>query len=457
MGATPLALGIAGILFIFNTLTYAEGTAMLPEAGGSASFARHSFGDLAGFVGGWALMLSYVVTISLSAFTIPPYLGYFWEPLKESPIVGTAASMAIILFLLVVNVLGVRETSFVNVLATVVDVILQLTVVVLGFIVIFNYDVLVHNMTSYWPTWQNLILGIALAALAYTGVETMSQMAEETRRPEKKVPRALILMIVTVLLLFGGVSNVALSAMTPQELATSWATDPVAGIVHNISLAMRPQEMAAALSSEEAAIIVLTWIFTSIRDLLPAMVAVLAASILFIATNAGVMGISRLSFSLGRYQLIPHPMAKVHPRFKTPYVSIILFATIGFAILIPGFFAPGVFVELGALYVFGSLLGSIFAHASILGLRIKRPDLARPFRLRVHVNFKGRELPVTAILGLVGTLTIWVAVLVTQPYSRWVGLAWMALGLIVYIIFRWRKRLPLGGMAGQASPLQRPE
>ena len=76
IGATPLALGIAGVLFIFTALTYAEGTAMLPEAGGSASFARHAFNDTTGFVAGWALMLSYIVTISISAYTIPPYLGY---------------------------------------------------------------------------------------------------------------------------------------------------------------------------------------------------------------------------------------------------------------------------------------------------------------------------------------------------------------------------------------------
>ena len=77
MGATPIALGIAGILFIFTALTYAEGTAMLPEAGGSASFARHGFNDTTGFIAGWALMLSYIVTISISAYTIPPYLGFF--------------------------------------------------------------------------------------------------------------------------------------------------------------------------------------------------------------------------------------------------------------------------------------------------------------------------------------------------------------------------------------------
>ena len=443
MGATPVVLAVAGLFFVFNALTYAEGTAMLPEAGGSASFARHGFGDLAGFVSGWALMLSYVVTIAISAFVIPPYLGYFWAPLKESAVMGTAVSMGIIFFLMIINVIGIKETSFVNVSAAVLDLLVQLLIIASGLLVVFNFDVLVHNITFYWPSWENLILGIALAALAYTGVETMSQMAEETKQPAIRVPKALILMIITVLILFSGVSTVALSAMTPQELVTSWATDPVAGIAHSISTAITPEEMAAGFTSEEAGVIVLTWIFTELRNLLPGLVAVLAASILFIATNAGLMGISRLAFSLGRYHLIPSALSRVHPRFKTPYISVILFATVALIILIPGLFAPDVFVKLGTLYVFGSLLAFIFAHAAILSLRIKRPDLPRPFKLGWNIKFKQWELPVTAIVGLVVTVVIWLVVMFTQPYSRWIGLGWMAVGLGIYLISRWRRKLPL--------------
>jgi len=440
MGATPIVLALAGILFIFTALTYAEGTAMYPEAGGSASFARHGFGDSVGFISGWALMLSYIVTIAISAFVIPPYLGYFWPPLKESAIISTAVSMGIIFFLMVINVFGVKETSFINVAASIFDLLVQLLIIALGLLVVFNFDVLVHNIKFYWPTGEALILGIALAAIAYTGVETMSQMAEETKRPAVRVPRALILMIVTVLILFSGVSTVGLSAMTPQELAGSWATDPVAGIANSISTAITPQEMAARLSTGNEVVIVLTWIFTGLRDALPVLVAVLAASILFIATNAGLMGISRLAFSLGRYQLIPPILGRVHQRFKTPYIAIIIFSLVALAILIPGFFAPGMFVELGALYAFGSLLSFSLAHASIMSLRVKDPDLPRPFKLGWNIRFNQRELPVTAILGLVGTVVVWLVVIFTQPYSRFVGFVWMALGLVIYFIFRWRRK-----------------
>jgi len=418
LGATPLALGIAGVLFIFTALTYAEGTAALPEAGGSASFARHGFNDLAGFTAGWALMLSYIVTIAISAFTIPPYLGFFWEPFKDSPTIGTIASMGIVTFLMIINVIGIKETSFINVSAAVLDIATQVSLVVIGFILLFNPVVLVHRIFDNWPTAENLILGIALASIAYTGIETMSQMAEETKQPEKKVPRALIMMIVTVLVIFAGISLVSLSAMPPQELASEWSRDPVAGIAASLPLEL-------------------------LRTILKPLIAILAGTILLIATNAGLIGVSRLAFSLGSHHLFPPALSKVHPKFKTPYISIILFSIIALLILIPGFFAANVFANMGALYAVGSLLAFMFAHASIISLRIRKPELQRPFKLRLNIKIKGHELPITAILGFVILMIIWIIILISQPYSRWVGLAWMASGLIVYYIYRRKAKMPL--------------
>jgi len=428
MGATPIVLGIAGILFIFTALTYAEGTAMLPEAGGSASFARHGFNDLGGFIAGWALILSYIVTISISAFTIPPYLGYFWEPFKESPIIGTAVSLGIVLFLMGINVIGVKETSILNIGAAILDIATQVSLVVIGFILLFSPPVLFHHMFDYWPTTENLILGIALASIAYTGIETMSQMAEETKQPEKRVPRALIMMIVTVLVIFAGISLVSLSAMPPDKLASEWARDPVAGIAASLPLAL-------------------------LRDVLKPLIAILAGTILLIATNAGIMGISRLAFSLGKHKLVPAVLSRVHPRFKTPYISIILFSIIGLIIISPGFFATDVFKNMGALYAFGSLLAFMFAHASILRLRAKKPELPRPFKIRGNIRIKGREMPITAILGLAATAVIWIIILITQPYSRWVGIIWMAVGLIIYYLYRRKEKMPLTHTAEEQDKL----
>ncbi|HUT68069.1 MAG TPA: APC family permease [Dehalococcoidales bacterium] len=417
MGATPVALGIAGILFIFTALTYAEGTAALPEAGGSASFARHAFGNTAGFIAGWALMLSYIVTISISAFTIPPYLGFFWEPFKASPVIGTLVSIGIVFFLMVLNVIGIRETSFINVGATVIDILTQVSLVVIGFVLLFNPTVLIHRIVDNWPSAGNLVLGVALATIAYTGIETMSQMAEETKKPEKSVPRAMIMMIVAVLVIFAGISLVSLSAMPVEELSTEWARDPVAGIAFYIPIEI-------------------------IRTILKPLIAVLAGTILLIATNAGLIGISRLAFSQSTHGLVPPALGRVHGRFKTPYISVIVSSLIAIAILIPGFFATDVFANMGALYAVGSLLAFTFAHASIIGMRIRKPEMERPFKLGWNIRIKGRDIPVSAVIGLLATSSIWVIILITQTYSRWVGLGWMLAGLIIYYFFRRRRRKP---------------
>jgi APA family basic amino acid/polyamine antiporter len=416
-GATPVALGIAGILFIFTALTYAEGTAALPEAGGSASFARHAFGDTAGFIAGWALMLSYIVTISISAYTIPPYLGFFWESFKTSPVIGTLASIAIVFFLMLVNVIGIKEASFINISATLLDILTQISLVVIGFITLFNPTVLIHRIIDNWPSTGNLIFGIALATIAYTGIETMSQMAEETKKPEKSVPRALVMMIVAVLVIFAGISLVSLSAMPVEELASEWSRDPVAGIAFYIPIEM-------------------------IRTILKPLIAILAGTILFIATNAGLIGISRLAFSQGAHGLVPPIMGRVHSKFKTPYVSIILFSLIAIALLLPGFFATDVFANMGALYAIGSLLAFMFAHASIIGLRVRKPEMPRPFKLGWNIRIKGRDIPISSLIGLLATASIWIILLITEPYSRWVGLGWMFAGLIMFYILRWSRRKP---------------
>ena len=112
-------------------------------------------------------------------------------------------------------------------------------------------------------------------------------------------------------------------------------------------------------------------------------------------------------------------------------------------ILIPGFVAPDAFKNVGALYAFGSLLTFMFAHDSIVRMRATKPDLPRPFKLGWNLRIKGKEFPISTIIGLVATATIWVIILITQPFSRWAGIVWMVVGLIVYCLYRRREHLPL--------------
>lgn len=449
LGATPIALGVAGLIYVFNAFTYAEGSAALPEGGGSASFARHAFNDTASFIAGWALMLSYIATMAISAYTIPPYLAYFWPVLKE-PAAGTLLAMGIILFLMLINILGIKESSRLNIFFIIIDILTQITMVTLGAILILlpNPAILVQHMfgEGNWPSVKNLILGIAFAALCFTGVESVSQHGEETRHPEKRIPQTYVTMIFAVLILFAGISIIALSAMTPQELGdpvNGWARDPIAGIANSISTVVSPDEIASRITSEPALHIVIAWVFTGVRNILPVLVAILAATILLVATNAGLLGISRLAYNLSSNRQLPVTLNRIHGRFRTPYIAIILFSLISLLMLTPGFFSDSFFTDLGALYVFGSLLCFALAHAAVIGLRVRKPDLPRPFKLGLNIPIKGRQLPLTAILGLVSTLAIWLIIIVIQPFSRWYGLAWMALGITIYYLYRRSQHLPL--------------
>src|SRR5437899_9005067 len=140
LGLTPVVFVISGLIFAATAATYAEGTVRFPEAGGSASFARHAFNELVSFGAAWAQMLNYIITIAISAFFVPHYLSIFWGPLRTSPwdIVGGAV---VIVLLVGLNVVGIREAASLNIFLALIDFATQLLLVLLGFVLIFDSHV----------------------------------------------------------------------------------------------------------------------------------------------------------------------------------------------------------------------------------------------------------------------------------------------------------------------------
>src|SRR4029078_6517348 len=145
LGLTPLVFVISGLIFACTAATYAEGTVLFPEAGGSSSFARHAFNELVSFGAAWAQMFNYIITVPISAFFVPHYLSIFWEPLRTNPwdvIVG----VIVILVFVALNVVGIQEAGELNILLAVVDFATQLLLVLLGFFLIFSPHVLSANI-----------------------------------------------------------------------------------------------------------------------------------------------------------------------------------------------------------------------------------------------------------------------------------------------------------------------
>jgi APA family basic amino acid/polyamine antiporter len=421
LGLTPVAFLVAGVIFVCTAATYIEGTVMYPEAGGSANFARHAFNELASFIAGWGQMLNYIITVAISAFFVPHYLAPFWEPLGESPgdIIG---GIALIAALAALNVKGTQESSTLNLVLAIADLLTQAVLVVIGVVLVLNPEILIDNVQlGVAPTWGNFALGIAVGMIAYTGIETISNMAEEAKDTTRTVTQGTGLTVLAVLVMYSFLPIIALSAMPvtqdaagnfTTELGTTYADDPVLGVVENLGLA------------------------TGLTEVLRYYVGVLAAVILIIATNAALIGLSRLTFSMGQYRQLPERLRQVHPRFRTPYVAIIVFSLVGAITLL-----PGETELLATMYSFGAMLSFTFAHVAILKLRQRYPDRVRPWKPPGNIRAFGFEVPLTAVIGGLGTFAAWIVVMALNLRTLTLGAIWMLAGLIIYLIYRRSQRI----------------
>jgi basic amino acid/polyamine antiporter, APA family len=422
LGLTPLVFVISGLIFAATAATYAEGTVLYPEAGGSSSFARHAFDELVSFGAAWAQMLNYVITIAISAFFVPHYLSIFWAPLRTNPwdIVGGAI---VITLLVLLNIVGIREAARLNIFLAVVDFATQLLLVLIGFVLIFSPHV-VFSANLHWgvaPTWANFFLAIPIAMIAYTGIETVSNLAEEARDPPRDIPRSISWVAGAVFAIYFTLPLIALSALPVEHVGGTYVTklgeppdrggfanDPVLGLVEHLGL------HGAVLTSAKI------------------YVGILAATILFIATNAGVIGASRITYAMASHRQIPEVFRRLHPRFKTPWLSLLVFGgIISIAVLL-----PGKTTFLGDMYAFGAMLSFTIAHASIVALRVKRRGREMRFRARPNLRIGEVDWPLFAIFGGLGTAAAWLVVVVQKADARWVGVGWLVVGFIFYAVYR---------------------
>jgi APA family basic amino acid/polyamine antiporter len=430
LGLTPVVFVITGIFFFFTAATYAEATAMYPEAGGSSSFARRAFNEFTSFFAAWAQMLNYVITVAISAFFVPHYLGgLFWEPLRSAPgdiIFGAG----VIVVLSLVNVVGVKESAGLNIFLALLDFFTQLLLVVIGAVLVLSPETLVNNVNlGVAPTWQNFILAIPIGMIAYTGIETISNMSEEAKDERNSIPAAINRVRLAVYAIYFTLPAVALSALpvtqNPRtgeyqtllgltEEEGGFAGDPILGVVKQIDLG--PLQGAGELY-----------------------VGLLAATILFIATNAGIIGVSRLVYSMGIHRQLPDGLRRLHPSYRTPWIGILVFGGVAIVTLIPG---QADF--LGNMYAFGAMLSFTIAHISVIRLRAKQPDFDRPYRGPGNVRMRGGwDLPLFAVFGGLATAAAFLVVTVLNPEVAFAGCAWLLLGIAVYLAYRRRQGLDL--------------
>jgi basic amino acid/polyamine antiporter, APA family len=492
LGVTPLVFLLTGLLFCTTAWSYAEATAMVPEAGGSSSFGRRAFNEFVSFGAGWALMLDYIVTVAISAYFVPNYLAVFWPALKTFPY-NSIGGIVTIIFLVSLNVVGIKEAASLNIVLALLDLGTQVLLMVIGVVLLLAPKMLIDQVhLGVAPTWAHLIYGISIGTIAYTGIETVSNMSEEAANPDRDVPRAINFVLVAVLVVYLGISMTALSAMPvkPNVLAVNTATGqtvPVQVVAKSKAEPNGPFLFKGAPPPGNAGSLVYipavkqangTWLipaqnpgpetFTQggqtyaklygsllgsvypedpvvgivrflpanldwLKAILMPWVGILAATILLIATNAGLIGVSRLAYSLGQHRQVPPILGRVHPKRLTPYIAIITFGTVACILLL----LPGNTINLLAdLYAFGAMISFTVAHISVVWLRHKEPDTRRPFRTPINIRVGKMSVPVLAVIGGFGTFTVWCVVVATHPFGRTVGFIWMGLGLLMYVGYR---------------------
>ena len=429
LGLTPLAMILAGGIFVTTALNYAEGTTAIPYAGGSSSFARRAFNESTGFLVGWVQLLNYTATVSISAYFAIGYLGIFgaYVPILKllvHPQYHALAAVALTGLLITVNVIGIQESSLLNLVLALLDLLTQVALVVLGVWLLLNFSTVLHNIhLGIAPTWGNFLASISIAMVTYTGIETISNMSEEARNPGRSVPRATFAVIAAVLLVSSFLPTIGMSVFPVHPdghggfttaLATTWKDDPVAGIV----TFFRPEALAFWAG---------VW------------VAILAFTILVIATNAGLIGISRLSYSMASNKLFPSVFARLHPRFRTPFVSIVVFGIVAALLIV-----PAQIDLMASVYALAATFAFAAAHIAVMRLRFVEPDLRRPFRMPLNIPFGRSSIPVLSVIGALAIGAVFTQLLFQNIQgSTFIYAGWLSVGALIFVLYRLRCRRSL--------------
>jgi len=439
VGLTPWILLAVGLLVLVVTLAYAEGAAAMPEAGGAATFVRRAFSDLAGFVTGWVLFLDYLVVIAIAALFVPTYLSTAFgsHALAKHPWDAVVGILVILLLAAVRRARRVRLYPIAVVMAA-VALVTQLLLSILGIALVLSSDALSLNVDiGTTPSWTSILLAMSLATLAYTGLETVTNFAAEVREPGRTMPRSLFLGIGAVVVINVAVSAIGVSAYPARPdaaapdgvasgLGTEWLHSPLIGVARAIG----DQLPGGA-------------------DAFVGFVGVANALVLVTIIATAMAGAERLAYSMARYDMLPHAFARPE-RGSSPTPA----ATLAAAIIAPVLIVLANVIGDGArflagLYSFGVLIAMTAAQVAVIRLRVREPELARPFRVPGSIPWRGARIPVPCIVGAVLTFGLWVGSLFAHVGARIAGPVWLALGMVVYLLSR-----RAGGetMLGRATP-----
>ncbi|MDH4212934.1 MAG: APC family permease [Candidatus Thorarchaeota archaeon] len=435
-GWAPVAFIIASVTYIATGLAYAELATAYPYAGGAQVYSMKAFNDFAGFLGGWLVMLDYTVCTALFAIATVGYLTFFFPVLILTTftfsllglqIVVNAIGLVafvIVLILIGINIVGIKEASTLNTTMVALNIIVLSIIMALGLLLAFNLDLFSMQITirgapdpfghiAYiWSTDysdQNFFYAVTLAMSSFIGIESIAQAAEETKRPDRTIPRATKMSIVSVLLFAVGLSAISLGMISWSTLGAS-LEDPISALVRSIA---------------------------GVGVTLLPIVAFTGFAICLVSSNTGIIGVSRVVFSMSNFDLLPAWFSKVNSKTRTPVRTIIVFGSIGALLAL-----IGQLDWVADLYNFGALLSYLMVNISLIVLRQTDKEAHRswkvPFTFKLTIKQKSYDIPLPSLLGIIACSSIWLLVVIFHPIGRLLGFSWTTIGILIYAIHRRR-------------------
>ena len=416
-GLTPVVFLAAGLFFVVTMLTYVEGNSLHPERGGASTLARYAFNELWSFIAGWAILLDYLIVLAIGGFAISHYVAAFWAPAGDEgeEIVIACAAIAYVAW---ANYRGLSAERYRFVLRlSLVSIVVFLAIMAIGSAQFFDMALVTDSIDlGESPEVSDLIFAGVVATVACTGIEAASGLAGEVRVGRRGLKRVVIVSGVAVVGLLAGMSLIALMAVPvgPEgtELGGAFIDAPVLGVVD----AFDPPWLA---------------------EVSRYVVGAVATLVLLQAMNGQMLGIGRLTYSLGTNRQIPSLLSRLDDRWSTPFVAIGLAATIAFILTLPD-------IEfLAGIYAFGAMLAFTLAHLSVIVLRFREADRPSAFRMPLSIPVRGGSIPLPAALGALAGAAGWVAVIALSEGARIVGGIWMIGGITMYVIYRRGQDKPL--------------
>jgi APA family basic amino acid/polyamine antiporter len=439
-GWAPVAFIIASITYIATGLAYAELATAYPYAGGAQVYSMKAFNDFAGFLAGWLVMLDYTVCTALFAIATVGYLTFFFPVLILTTFTFTIlgfqiavnaiglVAFVIVLILIGINIVGIKEASTLNMTMVALNIVVLSIIMVLGLLLAFNLDLFdmqisirgapnaFGHIAYVWSadySDQNFLYAVTLAMSSFIGIESIAQAAEETKRPDRSIPRATKMSIVSVLLFAVGLSAISLGMISWSTLGAN-LEDPISALVQSIA---------------------------GIGITLLPIVAFTGFAICLVSSNTGIIGVSRVVFSMSNFGLLPEWFSKVNSKTRTPVRTIIVFGSIGALLAL-----IGQLDWVADLYNFGALLSYLMVNISVIILRQTDKDAHRswkvPFAVKITIKQKSYHIPLPSFLGIIACSSIWSLVVIFHPIGRLLGLSWTAIGIVIYTIHRHRVGKP---------------